>query len=751
MKYKLKAFFLLLLLSFPFIAGDYAYSRQLSEPLVGAAGAAGNIEPVFSEIYKGRFDLAEKLLDRGDANVPDSDILAEVKDIISGYESIEDRRDRARVAAYTEQIAELEKIRTEAEVNEPNDISEVFSVILKVHEFADEQQKKELFDNPFVKRMIHKAENNAARFEARGRWLDALIDGYSWLDALYRDSKKYTPDRERLTEKLLIKSALQDSPCESCLDRYEGIEPGMFTRALDVLSQNYVGIIDYAEMAKKAVKRGLLLAEVLRFADVNAPAELASVPESNHGESVLPQTDLQPMETFKPIAFEFNREKIPAFSQALNRLKDNVENTPTGISKDKFISIFKKVLAANEETIQMPREIMIAQFAEASLATLDPHTVLIWPWRTRDFEKSMTNEFTGVGIEISKKDGLLKAVSLLPGTPAYYSGLDAGDIIVAVDGEKTKDMTIQCAVSKITGPAGTKVKLTVRSEDQDKTRDLIITRARIIVPTIRGWQRTDQGRWRYMIDTERKIGYVRITNFSGTTSRDFEKTVGEMEKQALAALIIDLRYNSGGYLQSAAQIADMFIDKGLIVESKPRFGYRTREQARKKGTHPNYPLIILQNSGSASASEIVAGALADHHRAILVGSRTYGKGTVQTITDYPGKGAQLKYTMAHYLLPGGEKVKSRNEMEKLGRKDWGIAPDVKIKLRSDEVKEMFDIQKENDILFSADHDSNGSEAKKYTLEETLKADSQLAVAVLIARAKLVEEKYKKTVPPETGL
>ena len=712
-------------------------------PILSATESDEKIKQAFSKIYEGDFHLAAELVDPNDSRLKQSSELGQLKEIISGYKIIEEARASAGAAAYAEKMAELEKICKEAEVNEPNDISGVFSVILKVHEFADERQKKELFDNPFVKQMIQKAENNAADLEAKGQWLDALIDGYSWLDALYKDDEKYTQARERLTEKLLIKAALQDSPCESCRDRYEGIESRMFALAIDVLSQNYVGMIDYAEMAKKAVERSRLLAEVLQFADTNTPDKLV--------ESVFLEENLQSLETFKPIAFEFDREKIPAFSQALNMLKDNIENTPTGISKDKFISIFGKVLTANTETIQLPQEILIAQFAEASLATLDPHTILIWPWQTKDFEKNMTNEFTGIGIEISKKDGLLKATSLLPGTPAYQSGLDAGDVITAVDGESTKDMTIQCAVSKITGPAGTKVRLTVRHENQEETEDLIITRARIIVPTIRGWQRTDQGQWQYMIDTEHKIGYVRITNFSGTTAKDFENTVSEIEKRGLTALIIDLRYNAGGYLQSAAQITDMFIEEGVIVESKPRSGSRTKEEARKRGTHPNYPLIILQNSGSASASEIVAGALAGHSRAILVGTRTYGKGTVQTITGYPGKGAQLKYTMAHYLLSSGEKVKSRNEMKKLGREDWGIAPNVEVELRSDEIKEMFDIQRENDVLFSANHNNNHSKTKKYTLENTLKADSQLAVAVLIARTKLVEEEYEKTVQTETGL
>ena len=164
------------------------------------------------------------------------------------------------------------------------------------------------------------------------------------------------------------------------------------------------------------------------------------------------------------------------------------------------------------------------------------------------------------------------------------------------------------------------------------------------------------------------------------------------------------------------------------------------EDAQKKGTHPNYPLVILTNSGSASASKIVAGALSDkaHERAILVGERTHGKGSVQGITNISGGNAQLKYTMAHYHLPSGQKVESRDEVTKQGRSDWGIAPDVKVELISDELRKMLEIQRDNDVLFQADHEMNDDSVKKHSIEETLASDRQLAVGVLVIKSKLVQ-------------
>jgi carboxyl-terminal processing protease len=391
--------------------------------------------------------------------------------------------------------------------------------------------------------------------------------------------------------------------------------------------------------------------------------------------------------------------------------------------------------------VQLPRRPLIAHFSEAALEVLDPYTVMVWPRQVQDFEKMMMNEFSGVGIEISKPRGMLTVASLLPDTPAYRAGLDAGDVIVAVDGVPTKDMSLTCAVKKITGPKGTSVVLSVKRPAEEEPEEIKITRDRIIVPTIRGWQRTEAGTWLYVIDEANRVGYVRITSFSGETASDFEDVLRDLEAEGLKGLIIDLRFNTGGLLDSAVNIVDKFIKEGLIVRTQPRIGMiPSYEYAHRRGTHPDYPIVILINSGSASASEIVAGALADpkYKRAVLVGDRTHGKGSVQGITHYPGGGAQLKYTMAYYHLPSGQRVKSRDAVEKEGRKDWGVGANVEIKLNSNEMREMLDVQRDNDVLVQATREEHSDSYKKRTLEETLKADPQLAVGLLVVKAKLIE-------------
>ncbi len=604
----------------------------------------------------------------------------------------------------------------------------MLAVVASAREYADETQRKALLADPFVKQTIQRAVDLAAQLESEGKWLEAYVNCYYWLSMIDPNNEAYSDYAEQLLDKAQIAASFEDSPCETSEERYEGIEKEMFVRAIYALSVNYVNIIDYREMAKKGIRRCRLLADVL------------GRPSGVQVASAGPGNPADANNSFRPPS----KQKLSAFSATLAGIEDEMDETVAGIDRSKFLEVFERVLAANAASAELPEPIVIAQFAEASLSALDPYTVMVWPKQVQDFEKLMTNEFTGIGIEISKRGGLLTVASLLPDTPAYNSGLDAGDIIEKVDGVETKDMSLICAVHKITGPKGTDVTLTVRRPGEDETREITITRDKIVVPTVRGWQRDESGKWLYMVDEAKKIGYVRLTSFSGETPDGLEKVLLELEAQGLRALILDLRFNTGGLLDSAVAVADKFLDGGLIVKTQPGSGFGkwpTYSTAHKSNTHPNYPLVILVNSGSASASEIVAGALADklHKRAILVGDRTHGKGSVQGITHYPGGGAQLKYTMAYYHLPSGQRVESQEAMKKLGRTDWGVGPNVQIKLRSDELKQMIDVQRDNDVLVQAGRDGVSPELKKHTIEETLAADPQLAVGLLVARAWLVRD------------
>jgi carboxyl-terminal processing protease len=690
---------------------------------------AGRIEEACELICRGEFDAAGELIE----NVPSryDTNLHRLSKIVYEYRAMSQQRQAAREAAYRQHLAELEKFRSN-DINDTNDVTKVLAVITQASEFADDVQKDELLSAPFVKGTFQRAIDRADEFESKGQWLDSYLTCYSWLQAIEPDNEGYSDYAEQLVEKANIVASFQDSPCETCEQRHEKVEKQMFVRAINALNFNYVSIVDYRRMAAKAVRRCELLAEVISSSDTVRDAVFGKAsPLGNDSEG----------ESRKGAQFD---RKLAVWSAALAAILDKANQSPTGFGKNKLLDIFEKVLALNTTTVQLPEAVLIAQFAEAALAALDPYTVMVWPRQVQDFEKTMTNEFTGIGIEITKEKGLLTVASLLPDTPAYNSGLDAGDVIEQVDGVETKDMSLTCAVRKITGPAGTKVTLTIRRSGEDKTRDIPITRARIIVPTIRGWRRTEAGKWLYMVDDENKIGYVRITSFSATTASDLEKALARLEAEGLRGLIMDLRFNSGGLLDSAVGVADKFIDEGLIVKTQPRF-IPTYEPARKEGTHPDYPLVVLTNRFSASGSEIVAGALHDkaHRRAVLVGERTLGKGLVQGITAYPGGGAQLKYTMAYYHLPSGQRVESQDAMKKQGREDWGVGPDIDIRLRSDELRKVIAVQRDNDVLVQAHRDDGSVRLRRHPAEETLAADPHLAVGLLVVKCKLIREEAEK--------
>ncbi len=694
------------------------------------------VDAVCSLIYQGKFDSADDLIKKSSQGQPQIRQLAK---IVQQYKEIAQQRQLSKESAYQEQLAKLEKFRTDVNINDidigdvndandANSLPSIFAVIAKVAEFADDQQKQELLQDTFVKKIFQKAKDKASEFESQGKWLDAYIKCYWWLQIIDKDNKEYSDYTKQLLEKANIVASFQDSPCESSKERYEKVKKKIFVRAIEVLNFNYVNIIDYQQVVTKAIERCALLADVMEasYSEISKDGDISIRSEQGKKSSSY----------FVPP----NDEQLTAWARGLAMLLSEVNQSRTGIAKGRLISVFEKVLKLNETTVKLPQQVLIAQFTEASLSALDPYTVVVWPKQVQDFEKLMTNEFTGIGIEISKAKGFLTVASLLPDTPAYNSGLDAGDVIEKVDGIETKDMTLTCAVKTITGPAGTKVNLTVRGPGGGNTRDITIIRARIIVPTIRGWQRTEEGKWLHMIDDQNKIGYARLTNFSEKSASDFKKVVNQLEAKGLKGLILDLRYNTGGLLNSAIEIVDMFLQEGLIVRTQPRFGLPTYAGAKKKNTRPNYPLVILINSASASASEIVAGALADtlHKRAVLVGERTHGKGSVQGITGYPGSGAQLKYTMAYYHLPSGQRVESKDAMKKLGRKDWGVGPNVEVKLRSNELGTMLEFPRDNNVPVKACHDNDIKPLEKHSVEETLTTDHQLAVEILVIKSKLIQ-------------
>ena len=699
------------------VAGNTPPQQSFAQITGRRPAVALAIDSVCDKIQRGDFLSAREIVRKSAAC--DSIGLRQLGTIIDEYMAIEDRREASKNDAYQEQIGELERLRQKGFPKDINDVSKVLAVASKALEYSNKAQEQALLKDFFVRQTVRQAERFSAECELKGRWLDAYKICYSKLEQIYKDDKTYSDYAEQLLAKADIAAFLQDKPGETCEERCAGIEKQMFIDAVNFLDSSYVNIVDYRGMAIKAINRCKLLAEVVRNSCLETKYR---VPDAQY----------------------------EVFSASLTAMSDEVKLSPIRTGKDKFVSVFERVLRLGESLLkgtELPPAILITQFAEGALSALDPHTVIYWPGQAKNFEKEVTNQFTGIGIRFSKKEEFTKVMSVLPDTPAYHSGFKTGDIIKAVDGVETAEMSANCVAESIAGPEGTKVTLTVRYGGENKDRDITLYRTRIIVPSICGWQRTERGSrrplltggWRHIIDARNEIGYIRISYFNSGTAGDFEKTLSQLESHGLKGLILDLRSNPGGLLNSAIEIADRFIKEGLIARIQPRCGMPTYLSAHEGKTHPNYPMVVLIDRYTASSSEILAGVLQEpkHDRAIVVGERSYGKGSVQSIVDYLGNGAKLKYTAAHYYLPSGQRIKSRDTAINSGEENWGLKPNVNVKLRRDELRKMAAVQKANESMVRGG--LNGPfKVQRFSRQETIEADAQLGIGLLVLKSKMIE-------------
>jgi carboxyl-terminal processing protease len=411
--------------------------------------------------------------------------------------------------------------------------------------------------------------------------------------------------------------------------------------------------------------------------------------------------------------------------------------------------VLTQVQEANKNSIELPDEVLVSEFADGAFAELDPFSSMIWPSELEEFNKATQGEFTGVGIQIQNdEDGSLKVVSPLEDSPAYRAGIKAGDIITHINGKSAKGITLNQAVKTITGTKGTPVRLTVRSPDRT-TKEYPLVREVIKVGSIKGWLHRPGGGWEYFVDPELKIAYMRMTNFTKTTSEDLDKATEELTKAGARAIILDLRYNPGGLLTAATEVSDKFLKNGVIVSTKPDRdtpNQQTVATAKADDNEITLPTVVLVNQYSASASEIVSGALKDQKRALVVGERTFGKGSVQMLFPLSDRRAYLKLTTSHYYLPSNRCIhREENSL------DWGVDPDVTVEMTPEQMRAAIDARQEMDILRDANAlpaegtqpklDDKSAAVKDAVANEKkgkdpLACDPQLSAALLLLRLQL---------------
>lgn len=358
------------------------------------------------------------------------------------------------------------------------------------------------------------------------------------------------------------------------------------------------------------------------------------------------------------------------------------------LNDDEYYELFRTLVdvmsqVENNYVQKVDRRELMEAAIQGVLSKLDPYSNYIPPSEIARFRQDIEATFAGVGIQVGERHGMLMVISPIVGSPAYRAGVRAGDLIVEVAGKTAADMSVDQAMDLLQGAPGSEVSFKVLRGDSPDPVEINIKREIIRVDTVIGTHRDNNDQWNFMLDPARQIGYVCITGFSRETPDDLRKALAQLKADGMKGLVLDLRFNPGGLLEAAIDICDQFIARGRIVSTRDRFGKETVHDAHAFGTNTGFPMAVLVNRYSASASEVVSACLQDHARAVIVGERTFGKGSVQDVVALAQGTSALKITVASYHRPSGKNIHRFPDATE--EDEWGVVPDEGYKLRMSDI------------------------------------------------------------------
>jgi len=506
--------------------------------------------------------------------------------------------------------------------------------------------------------------------------------------------------------------AYNEQAGDNWIERVDGIDKDMLVRSLDIATSEHINNISWGEL----ILGGLDSVRVLGNVPVISET-FANVQEQGSRAKWLEAVD----------------EEIETYSEYLKHVQ----------GKRVLIQTINRLLDANERSLQLPQGVLLREFGDGAMSKLDKYSAIIWPDESRRFEQQTEGRFVGVGIVIKENNkGEIMVVNPIEGAPAYYGGVQPEDVITAVNGKSSSGWSLNDAVDRITGPKGTTVNLTLKRQNADEPVSITLTRDSIKLHSVQGWWKKDldkdgQPIWDWFVDAKNKIGYIKLTGFSEESYSDMLGAIREMQAEGQPnGLILDLRYNPGGMLPTARRIANLFVRSGTIVSGENADG----EELFRMRALPNraylsdWPVVILINQGSASASEIVSGCVQAHDAGIIVGQRSWGKGSVQTVHQI-SREANVKLTTQYYRLPspdGGE-TPGRLVHKRHGSTDWGVIPDVEVRMSPNQITESNKLRQKADMILIDVADERPD--INTLVSEGL--DPQLETALLILRANAI--------------
>lgn len=699
------------------------------EEIAAADVVARWSDEVWTSAHRGESDSALELLSR----IPEGLEGAEAAGLVEAL----DRYERHIEQRETDRAARLEELEGElATALEEGDRLEALTAVLEMHMI--EPGEGSILDDARVEGLILESAAAAQDAEREGDWLESYAL-FNRLRLLTEDdpTRSYRGDDERLRNRiemlrLYVPEVLHDlqdarriaegeDPLpayngfgDDWRERLDGVDRDMVKQALQRAAQSHV---------ERKPAWGMLLAGLDRVRTFVTTRDLSAA---------MPRIG--------------DEAAVAAFEAELDELEARIRREPERIGTYDIRNTIDRLMLANRRTLGIDESAVVHEFGTGATSYLDEFTSFYWPDDLESFNRTASGNFTGVGIQISLNEDMeLKVVTPVFGTPAFEAGIKADDLIREVDGHSTTGMGTFQAVQKIVGPEGTVVRLGIEREGEDGLLEFDLRRAVIPLYSVKGWRRNgpEEDEWDWMVDPESGIGYVRLSQFIKGSSEDLRRALHQMQMQGVGGVILDLRYNGGGLLDEAVRVANLFVGEGTIVTQEDAEGrVRGREQARRGGRvlSSEVPLVVLVNESSASASEIVSGALQDHDRAVIVGQRTFGKGSVQNVFDLARGRAAFKLTTQYYKLPGGRLIHRKDDSV-----EWGVEPDVEVEALPSQIREWLEVRLDADVV---EYDENGELLAGQDradpgeiLERGL--DPQLETALLLLEAKIMGERIAR--------
>ncbi|MDX2118882.1 MAG: S41 family peptidase [Planctomycetota bacterium] len=687
-------------------------AAALARPDTNAAAAITDPTPVSVQNWSSRLwtsarlgdvDQFKMLLENPPAEVQNDAAYASLRESIALLKTNVTKREEQRDKRLGEVRDELKELLDEDRT--PAVLSNALKFSVELHELS--RDKATVLADPQVSEIVTKAKDAALEAEAKGDWLMST-ELFVRLNALLEQKGTFKDDVDRQGRRLAMLRLYAPKRLWELRDarlRADGEKP----------LPEYNGAADDYHNKLKGIDKAMVLRALNRAATEHV--EQTTMRQVLTGAVDTLRTMAGTVDLRAAFAGLGNDAARAKFIAALDAEAAALKNGSKPLDLSDAAALLDRVLAANNDSVKIFEPAVLHEFGNGGMGQLDEFSAIIWPDELARFDRMTQGEFVGVGVQIEFDEfSNIKVVSPLEGTPAFRAGLRPGDVIKKVDGVNTFGLTLDQAVDLITGPINTKVTLTVEREDDaaqadaegkkpKREIDFAMNRGRIEVVSVKGWKRegVHEDDWNWFVDEQNKIGYIRLTQFSRNTAAEFKNAVDRLEKRGMKGLVVDLRFNPGGYLDQAVEIANEFINQGVIVMMQgPSKRPEQPERAQVgRATLGETPVVVLVNEGSASASEIVSGALQYYGspnktgstiKTIVMGSRSFGKGSVQKVYSI-GDNARMKLTTQYYMLPNGRIVH-----RKPGAADWGVTPNLLVEMLPKQVADALTIRKNADVL-----------------------------------------------------